>query len=99
MTHEDGWEVLYLKAWGSQDDHEEAEMDEEMKPCPFCGSGDVELISRFKASKCGLYTWTDCWVECGNDECGGRGPEIGASGAESKEAEELAVKLWNRRPL
>lgn len=53
-----------------------------LKPCPFCGSKDVELIKAVPPEK-------RFWVECYNFSCGSRTGNIGRG--------KWAIEAWNRR--
>ena len=59
---------------------------DELKPCPFCGSMNVEAKVREH----------DAWIFC--KDCGGKG---GLFGMSKKDIQEhclcKAVELWNRR--
>jgi Lar family restriction alleviation protein len=64
-------------------------MTSELRPCPFCGSGDVEVHE----------TITDAMVACNN--CGSRTGLVflGASDAENAAKIREAVAIWNGRTL
>lgn len=59
----------------------------EVKPCPFCGSADVELRESI----------TDAYIACNN--CGSRTGLVylGASDAENAAKIREAVTVWNTR--
>lgn len=56
-------------------------MAEELKPCPFCGGTDFEILDT------GFSMWT---VECANQDCQALGPT--AYGGEV-----AAARAWNTR--
>lgn len=66
--------------------------DEEIKPCPFCGSDDIELCNTHTAAY---------WMEC--QECSAQVDGKSYEGASGKEEEnhlmsaESAVQKWNCR--
>lgn len=64
----------------------------ELKPCPFCKSGDVELFTS-STERAGKWTWWDAHISC--HSCRAR---TGTFEGETKaEAVALAVAAWNRR--
>jgi Lar family restriction alleviation protein len=62
-------------------------MSEKLKPCPFCGSANVEVQAFRHESEC--YT-----VRC--DGCGALGP-LKRSSAGSHISWDLAMESWNTR--
>jgi Lar family restriction alleviation protein len=64
-------------------------MSEELKPCPFCGSANVEVQAFRHGSEC--YT-----VRC--DGCGALGP-LKRSSAGSHISWDLAMEAWNTRHI
>ena len=56
-------------------------MSEELKPCPFCGSNDVEMVVLD-------VVWH--FVGCKNLKCCTDGPKVVADKTE-------AIRLWNTR--
>lgn len=64
-----------------------------MRPCPFCGSSEVESVLIFAEG----YN-EDAAVKCG--DCGARGPEAHhthRTGDNSDAAQIKAAEAWNRR--
>ncbi len=60
-------------------------MDEELKPCPFCGNNAIELVRFFYGKH--IYAWrVFCSVE--NSGCGA------SSGSGNRED---IINAWNRR--
>lgn len=62
---------------------------EQLKPCPYCGSGDVGLTTEFEEWE--HYDETD-WQEWHYVKCNGCDIELGRF-----YGEEEAVEAWNRR--
>ena len=64
----------------------------ELKPCPFCKSGDVELVTS-QTDRAGKWTWWDAHISC--HSCRAR---TGIFEAVTKDkAVALAIAAWNRR--
>ena len=66
----------------------------ELRPCPFCGSGNIELINTHTPS---------CWVECLDCEGQAHGEPVRPKGnyqtrKHFEQAIKSAIKAWNRRP-
>lgn len=66
-------------------------MNEELKPCPWCGDTECNPASMEMGKDAGKYSYM-AEVQCG---CGGIGPE--AYGECASDAEANAVKTWNAR--
>ena len=63
-------------------------MSEKLKPCPHCGSKEVEVVTGFSDY--------DFYVECGN--CGCRSQTyINLGDKTDEECIDLAINSWNRR--
>jgi Lar family restriction alleviation protein len=58
-----------------------SKMTEELKPCPFCGSSDIEIYEHPYECQPDLYS-----VDC---DCG--------AGVELFKSRDLAIEAWNRR--
>lgn len=59
----------------------------ELRPCPFCGSKQLDVFDKDKRDSYGDYLETVYQVECWNcDTAGPEGP-----------SEEEATDLWNKR--
>ena len=54
-----------------------------LKPCPFCGSEDVDIVKMYPDK------WNVTFLRGGCEHCGGKGPN------KMKHAD--AVRAWNRR--
>ena len=64
----------------------------ELKPCPFCGSKNVEYQFKQGRNICALVVCHDCLMQSG----------ITLDGSENwneKSAYEVLLEHWNRRPL
>ena len=63
----------------------------DLKPCPFCGSDDIELLTR------GNHEWYECWP------CRGNGPYKNTTNqaveAWNQRAEALKPKVCRWRPI
>lgn len=59
--------------------------DEDLKPCPFCGSKRVQLYQDYDDDDYCVTYYVECY------DCGGRGP----SGSDTEEKN--AAAAWNRR--
>jgi len=63
-----------------------------LRECPFCKSGDVELVTSL-TERAGKWRWWDAYISC--HSCRSR---TGTFEGEAKvEAVALAVAAWNRR--
>lgn len=61
-----------------------------LKPCPFCGSKNVELEHCYR----GIVSSTKCaYIQC--KSCGAKTDEVFISTAYS--CDEKAIELWNKR--
>ena len=61
---------------------------DELKPCPFCGGTDIEIMHWTTAVKAGPHQIMYA-AFCSNPDCGAFGPwDLGESGA---------VEAWNKR--
>lgn len=69
-------------------------MPNELKPCPFCGSDNVKM-SKGASWMMKKYRGNIRAVGCA--ECGVFGGVFNLLAMTEKEAEELAIKSWNRR--
>lgn len=84
----------------------------DMKPCPFCGSHDVEVwvdfdYYAFEGAYDGQHVSTRLRVRCQNVECGATGPVVYNSELKGSPYEELkrfqryaavvAAEAWNKR--
>jgi Lar family restriction alleviation protein len=67
---------------------EEVTMTDELKPCPFCGSGDVEVCV-------GHHANTDAKVLC--KTCEAESSLFGADDWTGKDYRPEAIAAWNRR--
>ena len=63
-----------------------------LKPCPFCNSGDVELVVS-QTERAGKWTWWDAHISC--HSCRARTGTF--EDTTKAEAVALAVAAWNRR--
>ena len=63
-----------------------------LKPCPFCKSGDVELVISL-TERAGKWTWWDAHISC--HSCRARTGTF--EGETKEEAVAYAVAAWNRR--
>ena len=77
-------------------------MEEELKPCPFCGEiskyGTRHTWSHVRLKDSGGGVNGDVFVDCST--CGARGPDIPYKCPhEREEAEADAVAAWNRRVI
>ena len=69
----------------SGDEYRISNMEKELKPCPFCGSTDIEVEEYLPESCC-----TKFWKVACTDCCGG---------FQSEHNKKEAVAIWNRRPM
>lgn len=64
-------------------------MNDEIKPCPFCGSVRITVYED-KGKPLGEFTYTFC------HSCQSRGPSAWKTGND-EDAYDYTVKLWNKR--
>lgn len=68
-----------------------------IKPCPFCGGRDADLVTKWDSRTKSRFYWVECNV------CGGRGASKGVAEWDSEEPNFdsytalMATRAWNRR--
>ncbi len=69
-------------------------MNEELKPCPFCGYKDLLWLGADNNRGHGILTYYVCCDRCGID-----GPKVWSQKSleEDKDAKESAQRAWNER--
>ena len=80
-------------------------MSEELKPCPFCGSKNIEddydsvrtTFTGTKENPTGFHEYQTGWVDC--KECLATGPEIRAKDDEIDNVGDMTRKAWNTRQM
>lgn len=76
-------------------------MNEELKPCPFCGSTRLSIKSRRRKAGLGMEIAATYSVRC--NVCKARGGVAGIDTSRREylekkvNAEKIAVDMWNRR--
>ena len=69
-------------------------MDNELKPCPFCGSkAELYSMKRDNRKRFGVYHMI-AEIRCGYFGCSAR---VSQAGCDEKRAFENAATIWNRR--
>lgn len=64
-------------------------MNEHLKPCPFCGSSEIQLTAQVMGMN---VAREDLMVQC--MDCDAIGPQISSNENESKHK---AIEAWNKR--
>lgn len=66
-----------------------------LKPCPFCGSADVESYPGGERND--GRTWFAYYVHCNNCGCNGPLTQTRHYNVSSQKARNASINLWNRR--
>ena len=65
----------------------------ELKPCPFCGSDNLELVHGDGDERVAESAWVDC------DSCKAEGPFKLVYPLDADQSARLAVDAWNTRTV